>query len=124
MLRKSPLLCFSSAYLGFTFSVLISSNCFHLHFTYLKERDPGPRAGGRYSGFKVTGMIEDFWGVRNFRFQDFWGEGIFGKYFFGWNDLRRVLGVFKTIWRFVVVPAYPAANTNIQFRINFSCYII
>lgn len=64
--------------------MLISSNCFHLHFTYLKERDPGPRAGGGgYSGFKVTGMIEEFWGVRNFRFQIFWGKEYLASIFSG-----------------------------------------
>ena len=33
------------------------------------------------------------------------------------------LGI-KTNWRFLVVPVYPAANTNIQFLIYFLCFII
>ena len=38
--------------------------------------------GGGYSGFQVTGMIEGFWGVRNFRVRRFFGVENFGKYFF------------------------------------------
>ena len=41
----------------------------------------------------MTGMIKGFLGVKIFRFQDFFfgggGVGKFGKYFFGWVDLRR-----------------------------------
>ena len=40
----------------------------------------------------------------------------FSKYFFGWLDLSKdFLGIFKTIWRFAVVPAYPS---QVVLRIN------
>ena len=43
-----------------------------------------------------------------FVFPGFLGVGNFGKYIWGRLDLRRnVLEVFKTIERFVVLPAYP-----------------
>ena len=49
-----------------------------------------------------------FGGGLKFSFPGFFGVGNFGKYFWGWPDLRRnVLEVFKTIERFVVLPAYP-----------------
>ena len=53
-------------------------------------------------------------GFETFDFGIFW-VGKFGKYFFVWLDLSRDIyiffwgggGVFKTIGRFLVVPAYP-----------------
>ena len=61
--------------------------------------------------------MEGFLGFETFDFGIFW-VGKFGKYFFVWLDLSRDIfiffffwawgaGVFKTIWRFLVVPAYP-----------------
>ena len=49
------------------------------------------REPGGYSGFQVTGMIEGFSWVLNFRFRDFLGQEIFGKYF--WGSLIYV-GIF------------------------------
>ena len=43
--------------------------------------------GGGYSVFQVTGMIEGFWGVRNFRVRGIFGVENFGKCFFGLLDL-------------------------------------
>ena len=43
--------------------------------------------GGGGSGFQVTGMIEGFFGVWNFRLWDFFGVAKFGKYFSVWPDL-------------------------------------
>ena len=53
-------------------------------------------------------MIEGFLAGLKFRFRDFLGgRKIWQVSFFWWLDLSRVFfGVFKTIWRFVVVPAY------------------
>ena len=52
--------------------------------------------------------IEGFFGGLKFAFPGFSGVRNFGKYFWEWPDLRRkVLEVFKTIERFVVLPAYP-----------------
>ena len=57
-------------------------------------------------------MIEGFFWVWNFRFRDFLGVEKFGEYIFGrlysstgffWRGCGRV---FKTIWRFVLVPVY------------------
>ena len=46
----------------------------------------------------MTGMIEGFWGVRNFRVRGFFGVENFGKYFFRLLDLSRdFFRVFKTI---------------------------
>ena len=39
--------------------------------------------GGGYSGFQVTGMIEGFFGVLNFRFQDFFGYENLASIFLG-----------------------------------------
>ena len=43
---------------------------------------PG-RGGGGYSGFQVTGMIEGFFWVLNFRFQDFFGYENLASIFLG-----------------------------------------
>ena len=62
-----------------------------------------------YFGFQVTVAIEGIFLGLKFAFPGFFGVGNFGKYFWGWPDLRRnVLEVFKTIERFVVLPAYPS----------------
>ena len=42
-----------------------------------------PGRGGGYSGFQVTGMIEGFFGVLNFRFQDFFGYENLASIFLG-----------------------------------------
>ena len=46
----------------------------------------------------------------------FWARKL-GKYFFGWLDLSRDFWVFKAIWRFLVVPAYP---DHLVLQIKFS----
>ena len=53
-------------------------------------------------------MIEGFLTGLKFRFRDFWGgRKIWQVSLFWWLDLSRVFfGVFKTMSRFVVVPAY------------------
>ena len=38
----------------------------------------------------------------------FFGQENFGRSLFGYLDLSRDFWVFKTIWRFVIVPAYPS----------------
>ena len=63
--------------------MLICSNCFRLHFTYLNDRDPGPRAGRRCSGFKVTGMIEGFLGFEIFDSRIFGGKEYLASIFSG-----------------------------------------
>ena len=64
--------------------------------------------GGDSPDFKWRGMIEGVLTGLKFRFRDFWGgRKIWQVSLFWWLDLSRVFfGVFKTIWRFVVVPAY------------------
>ena len=47
------------------------------------------RGGGGYSGFQMTGMIEGFFWVRNFRFQDFFGKEDLARIFMGWFVLSR-----------------------------------
>ena len=42
-----------------------------------------PGGGGGVSSFQVTGVIEGFFWVSNFRFQDFLGVRKLGKYFLG-----------------------------------------
>ena len=82
MLLKSPLFFFMSPPRIHIF-LLICSNCFRLHFTYLNDRDPEPRAGRRYSGFKVTGMIEGFWGFEIFDSRILGGKGYLASIFSG-----------------------------------------
>ena len=60
------------------------------------------------------GMVDGFFGDWNFRFREIW-QG-----FFGWLDFW----VFETNCSFLVVPVYPAANTNIQFLTYFLYVII
>ena len=63
---------------------------------------------GGTSDFKLRWRPKDFFLGLKFAFPGFFGVGNFGKYFWGWPELRRnVLEVFKTIERFVVLPAYP-----------------
>ena len=60
-------------------------------------------------GPKWWGWSKDFFGFEIFRFQDSFGRRIAQEYFLGWLDLHRdFFGVFKTIWTFMVVPAYPS----------------
>ena len=45
-----------------------------------------PGGGGGYSGFQVSGVIEEFLGLK-FSIPGFFWVGKFGKYFFVWLDL-------------------------------------
>ena len=47
---------------------------------------------GGYSGIRVTGIIERFFGGLKFLIPGFFWAGKFGKYFFGWLDLS--IGTF------------------------------
>ena len=70
-------------------------------------------SGEGYSGFKVTGMIKDFGGISNFRFQDIFGLENFGRYFSGQLDLsRHFFGYSKQSQDSRQFPRIPAA----QFR--------
>ena len=49
-----------------------------------------------YLGFQVTRMIEGFFGVWNFQFQDFFRVGNLGRNFFGWlSSIREFWGYSK-----------------------------
>ena len=54
-----------------------------------KVTSPGGRGGGGYSGFQVMGMLEGFFSGLKFSILGFFWVGKFGKYSFGWLDLRR-----------------------------------
>ena len=66
------------------------------------------RGGGILQISSDGGWSKDFWRVWNFDSGIFWGgRKIWQVSLFWWLDLSRVcFGVFKTISRFVVVPAY------------------
>ena len=51
------------------------------------------------SWFQLTGMIKGFFGVWNFKYWNFLQGGLI------WLE---IFWVFKTLWRFVVVPGYPS----------------
>ena len=53
--------------------MVISSNCFHLHFTYLKERDLGPRAGGEVLRIQSDGDDRRILGGLKFSIPGFLG---------------------------------------------------
>ena len=69
-----------------------------------------PKTQWGCSGFQVTGIIEGFFGfellIPVFFFVGGGGGGGIFKYFLEWLDLslQGFFWVFKTIWRFMVVP--------------------
>ena len=67
----------------------------------------------------MTEVIEGFLWVSNFQLQDFVGRKIF--YFWGGLINGGIFGVFKTIWRFVVVSAYPG-RVVLPFKYNKSFF--
>ena len=72
----------------------------------MEQRCLNPRAGT--PDLKWQGWSKDFWGFEIFDFGvgKLWQGFSFGGRG-GVHDLsRNFLGVFKTIWRFVIVPAY------------------
>ena len=76
------------------------------------------QARGGYSGFKWRGWSKDFWGFEIFDSGILLGRKISQvSLFFVWI----FLGVFKTIWRFVVVPAYPGPANKVQPNPGWSC---
>ena len=94
----------------------------------LSERPSGSQ--GEVVHFKWQGSSKEFFWVGNLRFRDFFGGGRgvergvvekFSKYFLGWLDLKRDFWVFKTICRYVVVPAYPGFVViyGIYWGVNF-----
>ena len=82
--------------------------------------------------FKWRGWWKDFFFAFKFAIPGFFWIGRFSKYFFGWLDLRMdFLGVFRTIWRFIVGLAYDnfrwcdkEAKTNIQFLVVSFIHVI
>ena len=74
-----------------------------------------------YSGFQMTGMIKEFFGGLKFSILGNLASSFLGGLVY--MQVGTFLGI-KTNWRFLVVPVYPAANTNIQFLIYFLCFII
>ena len=70
------------------------------------EASPG------YPRFQVTGMIEGYFWFEVFDFGIFLGWKILASVWFK----KKFFGVFKTIWRFLIVPMYPS---YIVPRINF-----
>ena len=70
-------------------------------------------------------MIEGFFGVWNFRFQDFFGWENLASFLRGRLDLiMDFFSVFKSIWRFVVVPAYPGrAGWILRIKYNQTWFL-
>ena len=66
------------------------------------------RTPGRYSRFQVTGMIEGLFGFEIFDSEIFWSE-ILVFFRIAWFKYG-FWGVFKTIWRFLVVLVYPGCQ--------------
>ena len=79
--------------------------CPHLINPSLEIRSTPLAQGSPY--FKWRGWSKDFFRFEIFDSGNFLGRNIWQVFSWGWLDLiRDFLGVFKIIWRFVVVPTY------------------
>ena len=65
-----------------------------LHYAKQTKKTPFLAAQGEYFGFQVTGMIEGFVWVSNFRCREFLGTKIW-QVVFGWLDLSRDFGGYS-----------------------------
>ena len=83
-----------------------------------------PGGGGGYSEFQVTGLIEGF-GLE-FSIPGVWGGRKIWQVFFWGGLIYKVgfLGGFKTIWRLVVVPAYPSRKHNSRSISNQVIFVL
>ena len=71
-------------------------------------------------GASPGGVPRIFWGLK-FSIPGIFWVGNVGKFFWMAWFKKGFFGVFKTIWRFVVVPAYPGRMV-LRIKYNQTCY--
>ena len=79
-------------------------------------------AQGGYSGFQVTGMIEGFFWVWNFRFRDFFGYEKLASIFLGSLIWVGFFGVLKRIGS--ALAAYCSSASKVQINLFCCCLIV